>query len=148
MDSGLFAGLPWWSKGLYFACLGCGRCCRGEPGAIWVTKKEIINISNSPDVEEQAFQKKFLTQRWGELSLKEKQNGECIFYNTNIGGCGIYSVRPLQCRLYPFWGSILESPSCWEREAGHCPGINNGRLFEYKEIESLLNLSKKVSLSL
>ncbi len=30
----------WWEEGLRFTCLGCGRCCRGEPGAIYFTPEE------------------------------------------------------------------------------------------------------------
>ena len=32
---------PWFKEGLKFECQRCGRCCRGEPGVIWVNKKEI-----------------------------------------------------------------------------------------------------------
>ena len=30
----------WYAEGLRFACTGCGDCCTGEPGAIWVNEDE------------------------------------------------------------------------------------------------------------
>ena len=32
---------PWFREGLKFACTGCGDCCTGEPGYVWVNKAEI-----------------------------------------------------------------------------------------------------------
>jgi len=38
---------PWWSKGLIFSCFECGKCCRGDPGAVWVSDQ---NIADAADV--------------------------------------------------------------------------------------------------
>jgi len=38
------------------------------------------------------------------LQLKQRKDGSCIFSNEN-GLCGIYPVRPLICRVFPFWYS-------------------------------------------
>ena len=44
------------------------------------------------------------------LQLKKKKDGSCIFLD-KCGSCKIYSVRPLICRVYPFWylgkGSLI-----------------------------------------
>ena len=40
------------------------------------------------------------------LSLREKKNMECIFWND---GCEAYQARPVQCRTYPFWTKVLEN---------------------------------------
>jgi uncharacterized protein len=32
---------PWYRDGLAFACTGCGDCCTGAPGYVWVTRAEI-----------------------------------------------------------------------------------------------------------
>ena len=37
----------WWEEGLRFTCLGCGRCCRGEPGAIFFTPEEEEKIAEA-----------------------------------------------------------------------------------------------------
>ncbi len=46
---------------------------------------------------------------------------ECIFLENKK--CSIYSVRPTQCRTYPFWPSIM-SESEWNLESKLCEGIN------------------------
>ena len=50
------------------------------------------------------------------MCLKRKDDGACIFLNP-IGQCSIYDVRPIQCRTYPFWPSILKNKQTWEEEA-------------------------------
>ena len=49
------------------------------------------------------------------MCLKRKDDA-CIFLNP-IGQCSIYDVRPIQCRTYPFWPSILKNKQTWEDEA-------------------------------
>ncbi|WP_213700217.1 YkgJ family cysteine cluster protein [Aminobacterium colombiense] len=128
----------WWSDGLHFACLGCGRCCRGEPGAIWVSEEEEIIIAAWLNLSVEVFRNSYETRRWGPLSLKEKCGGDCIFYNREGARCSIYPVRPSQCSLFPFWPSILATKESWDRAATLCPGMNEGHLFTASEIESLL----------
>jgi Fe-S-cluster containining protein len=70
------------------------------------------------------------------ISLKEKENYDCIFLTEN--GCSVYEGRPRQCRTYPFWSSVVESKSSWEREGMSCPGIGKGKIHGKEEIESYL----------
>ena len=65
------------------------------------------------------------------LSLKEKSNKDCIFWDH---GCTVYNVRPLQCISFPFWESILSSAKNWELAASGCPGMNTGKLHSEKAI--------------
>ena len=32
---------PWYKDGLRFQCTGCGDCCTGGPGYVWVNQAEI-----------------------------------------------------------------------------------------------------------
>ena len=32
---------PWYAEGLKFQCTGCGDCCTGAPGYVWVNQAEI-----------------------------------------------------------------------------------------------------------
>jgi len=50
------------------------------------------------------------------MCLKRKDDGACTFLNP-IGQCSIYDVRPIQCRTYPFWPSIVKNKQTWEEEA-------------------------------
>jgi Fe-S-cluster containining protein len=74
------------------------------------------------------------------LSLKEKSNYDCIFWNS---GCTVYQSRPLQCRTFPFWESILCSVKTWDATAESCPGINSGLLRSYEEIKGCLMAREK-----
>jgi len=71
------------------------------------------------------------------LSLKEKSNKDCIFWDSN---CTVYRARPLQCRTFPFWESIVASAQNWEVTASGCPGINSGALHTAKAIEQNIKL--------
>ena len=117
--------LPWYEKGLDFSCTGCGNCCRVD-GDVWLAPEEVANIIQVVDdvssIDE--FRKNYvrgeLTPADGDLSqswmcLKRKE-GSCIFLDA-AGQCGIYEVRPVQCRTYPFWPSILEKSEYWKEEA-------------------------------
>ena len=130
---------PWWSKGLFFTCLGCGRCCRGEPGAIFVTPEEEQALAVLHSVELEEFRRRFETGRWESPSLKEKERGECVFFSSPENRCSVYPIRPLQCRLFPFWPSILESLEEWEKTGSECPGINGGEWHSPEEIAELLS---------
>ena len=69
------------------------------------------------------------------LSLKEKSNFDCIFWKD---GCSAYAARPLQCRTFPFWPSILDSAAAWELAKSGCPGMGQGPLMGREEIEARL----------
>ena len=53
------------------------------------------------------------SQSW--MCLKRKE-GACIFLDQG-GQCSIYAVRPVQCKNYPFWPSLLSDQDAWEDEA-------------------------------
>ncbi|MGI6784685.1 MAG: YkgJ family cysteine cluster protein [Aminivibrio sp.] len=128
----------WWEEGLRFSCIGCGRCCRGEPGAIFYTPEEEAALAAQLGLSLQEFRDRYTTSRWEAPSLKEKRGGDCIFHDEKTNLCLVYEVRPMQCRLFPFWPSLLESPETWERAALSCPGMNDGDWHSPEEIADLL----------
>jgi Fe-S-cluster containining protein len=69
-----------------------------------------------------------------QLSLREKPNFDCILWQE--GGCSVYTARPLQCRTFPFWPSAVASPEAWKSEARRCPGMGQGELHSFGEIEA------------
>jgi Fe-S-cluster containining protein len=76
-------------------------------------------------------------RRSRKLSLKEKANYDCIFWKN---GCSVYEARPLQCRTFPFWPSMLESSQSWAASSAamSCPGMGKGTLHPMEEIEAIL----------
>jgi len=121
-----------------FTCLGCGRCCRGDPGAIFFTAEEGERVRKHLGVEPEEFERRYVTGKWGRLSFVERPGGDCVFYDAETAKCAIYPIRPLQCSLFPFWPSVMESRAEWDREARWCPGMNDGSLHDREEIQFFL----------
>lgn len=125
---------PWYANGLRFKCQGCGNCCRGEPGYVWITAKEVEAVSSYVNKTPGKFSNKYLRKVGRRTSLVERPNGDCIMYSN---GCSIYEVRPKQCRTFPFWRSNLKTRETWEELKGFCPGVGKGRLYTTDEIEKI-----------
>lgn len=129
---------PWFEDGLRFTCTRCGNCCTGAPGTVRVTDDEIAALAKHLLMSERAFRSVY-TRRVGDddISLKEKSNHDCIFYE-HSSGCTVYPVRPRQCRAWPFWRAVVQSPASWAQEAAGCPGMNRGRLHSRQVIEEAI----------
>ena len=144
---------PWYAEGLTFTCTQCGNCCTGPPGYVWISSVELQRLAEFLKMQQCDVIERYCRKIDGKLSLKEKRGAggyDCIFLEerkveTVQGGekvvhtkrvCTVYPVRPLQCRTWPFWPEILNSPKAWEHANGRCPGINQGqRAFSRDQIE-------------
>jgi uncharacterized protein len=126
---------PWYHRGLHFQCTGCGDCCTGAPGYVWINKAEIEAIAAHLKLDIAKFEKKYVRLIGIRKSLIEFANGDCVFFDNQDRGCKIYAARPKQCRTWPFWDSNLNSPESWEETALHCLGCNRGPLIALEEIE-------------
>ncbi len=133
----------WYSAGLHFECSQCGLCCGGCPGYVWVTDEEILRIAEYLDMEVDDFVEKYLFEENSRLSLREQPNYDCIFLeqNGNAKRCRIYSVRPQQCRTWPFWKYNIKSEKRWLEANLRCPGINRGKLHSAGDIDSVADES-------
>jgi Fe-S-cluster containining protein len=125
---------PWYADGLRFACTQCGNCCTGKPGFVWVNDEEVAALAQFRGEPVEQVRGLYTRGEGGtRRSLKEKPNGDCVFYD-RMAGCTIYPVRPRQCRTWPFWECNTESPEAWARAASECPGCNQGDLIPAEEI--------------
>lgn len=113
----------WYSEGLSFECTGCGQCCTGAPGYVWVTPEEIESIAHHLSLSVSEFSKKYIRRVGKRFSLTEHpKTFDCDFL---VGKrCSIYEVRPVQCRTFPWWPHIMKSPEAWRNTATYCEGIN------------------------
>jgi len=130
----------WYQAGLRFSCTGCGNCCTGEPGYVWLTREEIGGIARFLGRGDEWLAKEQLRRVGFRYSLTEKSDGDCVFLKRTADGkrgCSIYPVRPLQCRTWPFWTCNLKSPEMWAEAGESCPGMNNGQTYNYDQIESI-----------
>jgi uncharacterized protein len=137
------SSLPlWYEKGLSFGCTGCGKCCTGSPGAVWVSEKEAEEIAESLGISKKEFLAKYTRKLGDRTALIEKKpkngNYDCIFLQGKQ--CQIYSKRPKQCRTFPWWKENLSSFEEWQNVAKECEGINHpeAKHFSLEEIQSYL----------
>ena len=134
--------MKWYDKGVNFSCTGCGGCCTGFPGYVWLTEKDILAMCELLKITPQEFIKKNTRTYKNKLSLKEiYPSYDCIFFKDKK--CEIYSARPLQCRLYPFWPEVMQSQNSWDQTEQFCPGINKGSHHTQEEIDKSLLIHKR-----
>jgi uncharacterized protein len=130
---------PWYQDGLRFRCTRCGHCCTGDPGNVWANDEEIAAIAEYRGELVQQATALYTRLAGRGRSLREKLNGDCIFYDRKEG-CTIYPVRPRQCRTWPFWESNVRTPEAWQRTCQVCPGSGQGELITAEEITRRLKL--------
>lgn len=138
----------WFEGGLKFRCTGCGNCCTGPTGYVWITQQEIQRLGAHLGRSVEEVCKRYVRKIGNRHSLRERKTldgkYDCVFL-TELSdeegqkrrGCGIYQVRPLQCRTFPFWDGVVATRRSWESTARHCPGIGQGRHYSPKRIEEL-----------
>lgn len=115
---------PWYQDGLRFKCTECGKCCTGSPGFVWLTEKDIFSLSQYLKIPRERFLKKYTRLVFGRIALLEYPNTyDCVFFKDRK--CSVYSSRPQQCRKFPFWKEIIESPKSWEKAKQTCEGIDH-----------------------
>lgn len=128
---------PWYAKGLRFSCTGCGQCCTGGPGVVWITPEEIQKIAALLGISMEECSERFVRKLGGRLALKERSNYDCVFLKEKR--CTVYQERPIQCRTFPWWKENLESEEAWREAAKHCEGIREeAPLITLGEIEGQL----------
>ena len=129
-----------YASGLKFSCKRCSACCRYDAGYVFLSENDLNKLLAVQEMDRKNFIAAFC--RWitdwdGKkcLSLKERTNKDCIFWDN---GCKVYRVRPLQCRAFPFWESIVATAESWKIAASGCTGINSGKLYTAEEIDYFL----------
>ena len=146
----------WYKQGLNFTCTCCGNCCTGGPGYVWISEAEIRLLAAHLKITPEETVERYCRKVDGKFSLKEgrtvagqydciflkeikpprsSRRGEVIVQAKRV--CGIYEVRPLQCRTWPFWPENLETKSAWQGETRKCPGMNTGKHYSPNQIEDL-----------
>jgi len=123
--------------GLRFECTGCGKCCTGESGTIFINDREAVAIARKLGISKKKFLETHAYPMRGGHSIRERENGDCLFLDGKM--CRIYDARPTQCRTFPFWPETLRSEERWKQTARDCEGIGQGRLYSREEIMKVLN---------
>ncbi|MFA6507053.1 MAG: YkgJ family cysteine cluster protein [Treponemataceae bacterium] len=134
---------PFYAGGLHFSCARCSDCCRHDPGFVFLSGNDSEHLAKRLGLEYSSFIVVYC--RWVPagggtemLSLKERSNYDCILWGTN--GCSVYEDRPLQCKTFPFWNSVIGCEESWRATAVECLGMDTGRMYDREEIDRLLAL--------
>lgn len=125
MESNIISEVGYDFKFTPSACEACGgACCTGKSGYIWAKYPEIEQMATFLDLSVEEFATMYLKKVKHRYSLVEKQldadNFACIFFDEKEKKCTIYSVRPRQCRTFPFWETFKKNTKEVKDE---CPGI-------------------------
>ncbi len=135
---------PWYEDGLRFKCTGCGDCCTGSPGYVWVNQAEIDALAEHLGLLSAEFEKKYVRLVGVRRSLKElpRSNYDCVFLDSETRKCKVYEHRPRQCRTWPFWNSNVATPEAWEHTCEVCPGSGHGQLYQLEAIQEQVAVIK------
>ena len=128
-------------KGLKFECQGCGGCCEGPGGYVWVNEEEIKALAVAKQMTEEAFCKRYVRIVFDHPALIDNARGDCIFLEEKR--CAVYESRPRQCRTFPWWPELLRSENAWKNNNYSCPGMNKGKNHSAEEIIAICGQNKE-----
>lgn len=115
---------PWFGEGLRFQCTGCGKCCTGGPGCVYLSSDDLNRLAEHFHLPPKEFAKKYTRLVDGQYALLDKPGSyDCIFLEEKK--CSVYESRPVQCKTFPWWLENLKSIEDWEEAAKRCEGINH-----------------------
>ena len=131
-----------------FRCLRCGRCCQWE-GPVRVTQQEILAIAGFLHIPLEEFLRDHtvLAPDRKSLSLRETQEGACVYYDKKERSCLLQEVKPAQCRNFPLrwnfpgWEEECEGGKALKKAMHGCgktpldpsPGVPEGQKEEKKD---------------
>jgi hypothetical protein len=102
---------------------------------VWFTEEEAEAMARELRCTREEFLDRYTRRVGARRSLRElKIDGrfDCVFLDrtTRPGKaiCGIYRARPSQCRTWPWWPEVVETPETWveTKRRTPCPGMDTG----------------------
>jgi Fe-S-cluster containining protein len=114
--------------GFRFECQpGCSACCEME-GEVYLTEEDLVRIAAHLSLQPDDFAAQHVLRTKRSLRLRKPPDRQCFFHRD--GRCSIHPIKPVQCRVFPFWPEIIENAEAWEGTARTCPGMNKGPLVQ------------------
>ena len=115
---------PWFADGLRFKCTGCGKCCTGSSGSVYVSQTDLSRLAAFFKQPVGSFVRTHTRMLHGRRALIDRRHsGDCVFLEGK--SCTVYDARPTQCRTYPWWFSNLRDAESWEEARQFCEGIDH-----------------------
>jgi len=117
--------------GIRFECQpGCTKCCE-QQGFVYLTESDLTRIAGHLGMRPAAFERQYVYRTAKQIRLRVPRQSQCHFLGED--GCSIHTVKPTQCRIFPFWPELVDDKKEWRKTARWCPGIGKG---ERIQIES------------
>jgi Fe-S-cluster containining protein len=113
---------------LRFSCQrGCINCC-DQQGFVYLTEDDVKRAAKFVDMKPAAFEERYIYRTAHKRRFRKPPEKQCPFLESH--GCSIHPAKPTQCRTFPFWPELVESPREWARAGKYCPGIGVGALIQ------------------
>ena len=126
----------WFGAGLRFKCTGCGACCTGSSGAVYVSKADVERLATHLRLPVGTFVRRYTRMSKGRRVLIDSTgSGDCIFLRNRA--CSVYDARPTQCRTYPWWLRNMRDRQSWDEAAASCEGIDHPSAPQVPSLEIL-----------
>ncbi len=120
---------------MHFECQpGCTACCRVQ-GFVYLTEEDVTRIAAYLGMPQRQFEARYLYRTRNLRRLRTPRNIRCAFLTDE--GCSIHSVKPTQCRAFPFWPELVDDAKEWYRASRRCPGIGKGELVQIDTARAL-----------
>lgn len=117
-----------------FECqAGCTNCCT-QKGHVYLSEEDIGRIAGFLGMEREAFEAQYVTRKEEYPRLKMRLAQDCYFLRE--GGCSIHEVKPLQCRVFPYWPENVGTRAAWQGLRKYCPGVGVGQLVQIERVRA------------
>lgn len=110
-------------------------------GYVYLTEDDLRNAATHLGMTAAAFEAKYVYRTRHMRRLRKPRASQCHFLGE--GGCSIHPVKPVQCRLFPFWPELVESRREWRTTGRWCPGIGQGPLIQIGEAMEVASEMKR-----
>ena len=104
---------------------GCTNCCE-QQGFVYLTEADLERIAEYVGMTVREFEQRHVYRTKHLLRLRVPRHQQCHFLRD--GGCSIHAVKPVQCRVFPFWPELVGNKRNWRKAGEWCPGIGKGQL--------------------
>jgi Fe-S-cluster containining protein len=123
---------------LRFECQpDCAKCCEVS-GYVYLSEADVTRIAGYLGLPQASFEEQYVYRTKHSRRLRKPGRGkQCGFLSGKQ--CSIHAVKPVQCRLFPFWPELVESRREWNKTGTWCPGIGQGPLIQIATAVSVAN---------
>jgi uncharacterized protein len=104
-------------------------------GEVYLTEEDLVRIAVHLSLDAADFDARYVHRTSRSLRLRKPPGRQCLFHQDKR--CSIHAVKPVQCRVFPYWPEIIESEATWNEAAQHCPGMNKGALIQIEVVKQI-----------